>query len=165
MSAEIAKLVRTAISQTRALARGLSPVVLDSNGLMSALKELAENTEKLFQISCRFQCDQPVLLQDNAAATHLYRIAQEAVNNAIKHGQAKHVTIQLMIARPRILLLIQDDGTGRPKIPAKHQGMGLRIMQYRAGMVGGTLAVQRDPDGGTRVTCSFQSRNRQPPDP
>ena len=68
---------------------------------------------------------------------------------------------------PRILLLIKDDGVGPPKIPAKHQGMGLRIMQYRAAVVGGSLAVQRGSDGGTRVTCSFQSQNQnvQPTDP
>ena len=162
-AAEIAKLVRAAISHTRDLARGLSPVVLESNGLMSALKQLAENTEKLFRVSCRFQCDQPVLLHDNAVATHLYRIAQEAISNALKHGQARHVTIHLTIAPPQIVLLVKDDGVGLPKIPRKHQGMGLRIMQYRAGMVGGSLTVQRDPDGGTSVACSLASRKKKPP--
>src|SRR6266542_2846028 len=90
---EIARHVREAITHTRNLARGLSPVQLDANGLMSALQELAVNVEKMFKIECRFQCDEPILVQNNEAVTHLYRIAQEAINNAIKHGKANRIII------------------------------------------------------------------------
>ncbi len=162
---EIAGHVREAISQARSLARGLSPVVLESEGLMSALQELAAGTEKMFRINCQFQCRPPVLIGDHAVATHLYRIAQEAVSNAIKHGKTKQVEIRLQAAGEKIILMVKDYGVGLPKILPEKRGMGLRIMQYRAGMIGGTLVVQRDLDGGTSVICSVQNklgqRNRQ----
>ncbi len=85
-AAKIVKLVNEAIHKARELSRGLLPVVSDAGGLMSALEQLAAEVEDLFGISCRFECDQPVLIHDNDAAMHLYHIAQEAVNNAIKHG-------------------------------------------------------------------------------
>jgi PAS domain S-box-containing protein len=88
-TAELAKLVREGIEQTRTLARGLSPVMLEPDGLMNALQELAINTEKTFNISCACNCPSPVLIHDNALATHLYRIAQEAVHNAVRHGRAE----------------------------------------------------------------------------
>jgi PAS domain S-box-containing protein len=151
---EIARYVRDAISQTRLLARGLSPVTLESEGLMSALQELAVNAEKLFGIVCHFEYPQTVLVHQPAIATHLYRIAQEAVSNAIKHGKAKTVTIQLRRAGERTILSIVDNGQGLPKVIPK-QGMGLSIMRYRAGMISGELSVENSPGGGTRVRCSI----------
>ncbi len=150
---EIAKYVREAIGQTRLLARGLSPVMHGAEGLMTALQELAVNTHKLFGVRCTVECDPPVLLPDHAVATHLYRIAQEAVSNAIKHGKARHITIRLKAAGEKYILSVKDDGRGLPK-KVSQKGMGLRIMQYRAGMVGGGLMVERDLDGGTSVVCS-----------
>jgi signal transduction histidine kinase len=161
---DIAKHVRDAISQARFLARGLSPVVLESEGLMSSLKELSDSTEKIFRVPCEFHCDKPVLIEDNAVATHLYRIAQEAVSNAIKHGRAKRVQIHLKSNNDRLLLLVKDDGVGLPKVLPENRGMGLRIMQYRAGMIGGTLIVQREPSGGTSVTCSFRPCDKKEPE-
>jgi len=154
---EIAGHVREAISQARLLARGLSPVVLESEGLMSALRELTASTEKIFRVHCQFQCSPPVLVEEHAVATHLYRIAQEAVSNAIKHGKAKKMEIRLQAANRRTILTVKDYGVGLPKVLPEKRGMGLRIMQYRAGMIGGTLAVQRDPAGGTSVVCSLQT--------
>ncbi len=151
---DIAKNVRDAIGHTRLLARGLSPVTLESEGLMSALQELAINTEKIFRVACRFDCNPPVLVQDYPAATHLFRLAQEAVSNAIKHGKAKRILIRLKEERGRLALSIIDNGSGFPtKIP-KSKGMGLRIMQSRAGMIGGTLAIGRNAAGGTSVTVA-----------
>ena len=92
-------------------------------------------------------------------ATHLYRIAQEAVGNAIKHGHARHIVICLKTAPPRTILTIQDDGLGLPAVPPKPKGMGLRIMQYRAGVCGGSLAVQPGSRGGTSVVCSLSTPN------
>ncbi len=146
--------VRAAIAQTRSLARGLSPVTLESEGLMSALAELAVNTQKLFPVACQFACDPPVLLPDLAAASNLYRIAQEAVSNAIKHGRAKNIVISLATERGRVVLRVTDNGTGFPAKTSKPPGMGLRIMQSRAGMIGGTLVIERSASGGVRVTCS-----------
>ncbi|HWX19498.1 MAG TPA: response regulator [Candidatus Binatia bacterium] len=151
---DIARHVRDAIAQTRALARGLSPVTLESEGLTSALQELAANTEKMFGLACRVECPRPVEIRGPAVATHLYRIAQEAVSNAIKHGQAAEVVIRLESARGRTRLSITDNGRGFPKTPPKQPGMGLHIMQYRAGLIGGSLALQKNPAGGTIVVCT-----------
>ena len=151
---EIARHVREAIGQTRLLARGLSPVTIESEGLMSALQELAINTEKMFRVVCVFECEPPVLVHDPAVATHLYRIAQEAVSNAIKHGKARRIVIRLRDAGERNVLLVKDDGVGLPKVLPKTKGMGLHIMRYRAGMIGGAFMVERDLDGGTSVVCS-----------
>lgn len=151
---EIAGHVRDAISHTRSLARGLSPVTLESEGLISALHELATNTEKFFQVQCRCSFDEPVVVQDKAAATHLFRIAQEAVSNAIKHGKAKRLAISLQNSRNRIVLKVSDNGCGFPKHAPKNRGMGLRIMQSRASMIGGAIAVEANAGGGVDVTCS-----------
>ncbi|MDQ5986545.1 MAG: hypothetical protein CSYNP_02275 [Syntrophus sp. SKADARSKE-3] len=128
---KIRSLISEAVDKTRGLARGLCPVHLVANGLESALMELAENTENLFHVTCLFECDHPVFIHDNALATHLFYIAQEATQNAIKHGKAKHIKIDLSADGGKILLQIKDNGSGIPdKISTK--GMGLRIMSYRA---------------------------------
>jgi PAS domain S-box-containing protein len=154
-AAKIVKLVNDAIHKTRELSRGLLPVVSDSHGLMSALQMWAAEVEDLFGVSCRFQCDSPVLIHDNTTATHLYHIAQEAVNNAIKHGRPRNVMIRLTEENRRGTLAIRDDGTGFGEVPAARAGMGLHIMNYRAGMIGGVLEVQPNPNRGTIVTCIF----------
>jgi PAS domain S-box-containing protein len=154
--AEIAKQVREAISQTRLLARGLSPVVLESEGLMSALQELADYSERMFRVSCQFHCPEPVLIENHTTATHLYRIAQESVSNAVRHGKAKRILIALTRGPHRIRLEIKDNGVGLPPDVSKANGMGLRIMQYRAAMIGGILEIQRNAEGGSSVACSIQ---------
>ena len=159
---DIARNVRDAIRHTRLLARGLSPVTLESEGLMSALHELALNTEKIFRVTCRFDCDPPVLVTDYPAATHLFRLAQEAVSNAIKHGRAKRILIRLKEERGRMILSIIDNGTGFPAQIPKSKGMGLRIMESRAGMIGGTLAFERNAGGGASVTVTAPSRVARP---
>jgi PAS domain S-box-containing protein len=156
----ILKLVNEAINKTRELARGLRPVVSDAEGLMLSLQRIATEVADLFRISCRFQCDEPVLMCDVGAATHLYHIAQEAVNNAIKHGNAQDVLIALSRVDEAGALTIEDDGVGFPAIAASDSGMGLHIMRYRASMIGGTLQVERADHGGTRISCQFPFRNR-----
>jgi PAS domain S-box-containing protein len=152
---KILKLVNEAIDKTRELARGLRPVVSDAEGLMSALQQIATEVEDLFGICCRFECHEPVLISDVSAATHLYHIAQEAVNNAIKHGNARDVLITLSRMDGSGALTIRDDGVGFSAAPANGAGMGLHIMRYRASMIGGVLQVERDDGGGTRVSCLF----------
>jgi PAS domain S-box-containing protein len=146
-----------AIGQTRNLARGLHPVKPEPNGLMSALQELASQTKTLFNVRCRFTCRQPVFIEDITTATHLYRIAQEAVTNAIKHGKSGIIQISLTQTAARIVLAVRDNGVGLPTSPRKHRGMGLRIMQYRAGTIGGSLDIQRETGGGTSVVCSVHT--------
>jgi PAS domain S-box-containing protein len=143
-----------AIGQTRSLARGLHPVKPEPNGLMVALKDLASRTETLFNVRCRFLCRQPIFIEDNKTATHLYRIAQEAITNAIKHGKPGRVEISLTQTPGRINLAVKDNGVGLPTRPHKNPGMGLRIMRYRAGTIGGSLAIQKGAGGGTTVACT-----------
>jgi PAS domain S-box-containing protein len=153
---EIAEHIREAISHTRKLARGLSPVELEANGFVSALRELAENVKKLFRVECRVECPQPVAVRNNVFATHLYRIAQESINNAVKHGKAKRISISLKPAGEKIALTISDDGIGFSPETKKSGGMGTHIMKYRAGVVGATLDMRSGIDGaGTTVTCLF----------
>ncbi len=158
-AAKIVKLVNEAIHKTRELARGLLPVLSDSQGLMSALQLWAAEVEDLFGVSCRFQCQTPVLIHDDTMATHLYHIAQEAVNNAIKHGEPHSVLIRLTSEQGRGTLLIKDDGKGIAVNPANTEGMGLHIMNYRAGVIGGVLEVRPDIPRGTVVTCTFPVRD------
>lgn len=156
-AAEIGKLVIQALAQTRNLARGLFPVELENNGLVSALRELASSVERMFAIKCEFQCEGTIVVQDNVLATHLFRISQEAINNAFRHGQAKNVAVTLSTAGEKVVLQIKDDGTGYKQQP-KHDGLGLKIMQYRARRIGGSFEIQAAPKGGTVVTCSFSQK-------
>lgn len=155
-AADIARHVREAIGQTRSLARGLSPVDLDSDGLMSALRELALNVGKLFQVECCFRCDEPIHIHSNAVASHLYRIAQEAINNAVKHGKATRILVTLKLANGDACLTVADDGAGIPANLPNTEGMGLRIMQFRAGVIGAKLEIRRANGKGTVVTCTFK---------
>ena len=154
-AAKIVRLVNEAIFKTRELARGLLPVLSDAQGLMSALQLWAVEVEDIFGISCHFDCQAAVLIYDDAMATHLYHIAQEAVNNALKHGHAHKILIRLTAENGRGLLVISDDGAGIAENRGSSHGMGLHIMNYRAGMIGGTLEVAPSPLQGTTVTCIF----------
>ncbi|HEY4767253.1 MAG TPA: PAS domain S-box protein [Candidatus Sulfotelmatobacter sp.] len=160
-AAKIVNLVNQAIYKTRELARGLLPVVSDAEGLMSALEQWAGEVQDLFAVSCRFQCLAPVLIHDDTVATHLYYIAQEAVNNAIKHGHARQIVIRLAAVRHQGALTIQDDGCGIGNIVPGNKGVGLHLMNYRSRMVGGSLEVQRVGGGGTAVTCLFPLDDQQ----
>jgi len=145
--------LRDAIRQSKALARGLSPVELQANGLMSALEELTSNVSDLFRVKCTFRCSAPVLVSDNAAATHLFRIAQEATTNAVKHGKAHRIEIELTCDPKRLMLSVLDDGKGFNPGEPRQNGMGLSTMNYRAKLIGGTLTVNPGKHSGTVVTC------------
>jgi signal transduction histidine kinase len=157
-AAKIVKMVNQAIDNTRQLARGLHPVAAEPLGLMSALKKWASEVEELFHIQCSFQCEKTLRIYDVNLATHLYRIAQEAVNNAIRHGKSRNILIGLSGKNGTGVLSIQDDGEGFPKTPASPPGVGLSIMSYRADMVGGSVKVQPNEGRGITVTCMFPVR-------
>ncbi len=157
-AAKIVKLVNEAINKTRELARGLLPVVSDARGLMSALQQWASEVEDLFGVSCRFQCFVPVLIHDDTVATHLYYVAREAVNNAIKHGHPSRIVIRLAANQEQGVLTVTDNGSGIADIPANNTGMGRHLMNYRARVIGGSLEIQRLATGGTMVSCSFPVR-------
>ncbi len=158
---EIVDLIDQAITLTRGFARGLNPVRLEADGLMMALIELASNMEKLFGIACAFTYDRPILLSDNAAATHLYRIVQEALNNAIKHGKADKVTISMKQDGDTCVLTVEDNGVGIGNTVSQGKGMGLNIMQYRASMIGAVLEIKNNAAGGALISCTFSNRPGQ----
>jgi signal transduction histidine kinase len=122
---------------------------------MSALKRWASEVEDLFSISCTLRVDEPVLIYDANMSTHLYRIAQEAVNNAIKHGQAKNIIISLAASEECGILKIENDGLGLAEPPRNGTGMGMQIMNYRARMIGGSLKVECGGGRGLAITCRF----------
>src|SRR6476660_4098522 len=126
---EIAKLLQDASARTRDLARGLSPVDRDEGGLESALEELASSTSTLAEISCTFLCPEPAQILDNTLAVHLFRIAQESVSNATKHGHAKSVVIALESSEGIVSLRVSDDGIGFDPARSARKGMGLNIMR------------------------------------
>lgn len=152
--AEIVRLISSANMRAREMSRGLMPVMLDSAGLMDALDELANSTQRVFRVSCRFRCDHPVKILDNNVAIQLYRIAQEAVANAIKHSKADRIAITLALRGNSIVMSVKDNGIGIPDhSPHKGTGMGLLTMSHRARMMGGTLGVDHDESGGTIMRC------------
>jgi two-component system, LuxR family, sensor kinase FixL len=154
-AAKIAQLVTQSLTQARDLARGLYPVELESDGLAGALRELSVNTAELFHVHCTFTCESGITVRDRTAASHLYRICQEAIHNAIKHGRAQRVSISLETGADRASLTILDDGVGFVEKQERKPGLGLRIMHFRANKIGASLTVQPRPEGGTWVTCSF----------
>lgn len=144
--------IRRAITQTRELAHGLSPIAAEGEGLMDALVELARMTTST-GIACDFQCPQTVTIGDSGVAAHLHRIAQEAVTNALKHAKAKQIRLRLEDHGTAIELSIEDDGRGLPRRKSSQGGMGLQIMQHRARLIGGILSVESVAKKGVRVVC------------
>jgi PAS domain S-box-containing protein len=146
-----------AIDHTRILARGMAPVALEKNGLASALHELTQSLRKLFAVDCTFEAKSNVAIDDVIAATHLYRIAQEAMTNALKHGQATRIRVSLERAGDEAILRITDNGRGFSQVTAnKAQGMGLRTIRYRAGMIGAYLQIESRLNRGTTISCTFR---------
>ena len=149
----ILDLVNEGIRQTRDLARGMDPVDLEVAGLPAALQTLAAQTSEHFYTACKFSCNQGSLAVDKSIGLAMYRIAQESIRNAINHGKAKHISMDLVIGQTQICLTIRDDGGGFHLEDSHKSGMGLRIMRYRAGAVGATLTIQSQINIGTDVVC------------
>ncbi len=163
----ISKLVNKANKHTRGVARGLFPVRLEENGLFSALEELARDAGAFFNTRCEFYCDKAALVNDHTVALHLYYIAQESILNAVKHGKARWIEVRLTTANDDdCLLTIRNDGATLASLPTHGHGMGIRIMKYRARMIGATILIQSLPSGGMQVQCQFireAKRGRMPP--
>lgn len=155
---KVVELVEEGIALSRKLAKGLHPIELEAEGLMEALDELAATTSDLFKVSCKFECDSPVLIRDTTVSGHFYRIAQEAISNAIKHGKAKEIIITLEVLDDGIALQVKDNGIGLPDVPPKNAGMGLRIMGHRAGIISATFSAKRAEEGGTIVSCFLRTQ-------
>jgi len=155
---DIAHVLDGAITKAREVARGLYPVKIASGGLSSALRELATDVSSQLHIDCAAECAENVLANDIAVATHLYRIAQEAVTNAVRHSRATHIVIGLHLVGGAVTLSVSDNGIGMPAEFDSLTGMGLHTMQYRARIVGGRLEIERRECGGTRVICSIHAK-------
>lgn len=151
---QIGDLLRTGLDEARNLSHGLHPVKDDPNGLSDALAQLSKTVTNLFCIRCFFRCASPVFVEKPATATHLFRIAQEAVNNAIKHGEASKVLIGLRYAEEGIVLSIRDNGVGIDD-HTPSTGMGMQIMKHRAAAIGATVTIRRAEKHGTLVTCTL----------
>jgi signal transduction histidine kinase len=155
---ELAKLLQDAVVQTRDLARGLVPVPMDEAGLVSALETLALSVTRLQGINCTFETEGSPHGYEEKSAMHLYRVAQEAVNNATKHGKARNICLSLTAAQGQTTLCIADDGRGFARSEPS-TGMGLNIMNYRARLIGGDLQIMQRKNGGTVVSCTIPQTN------
>lgn len=154
---EMSRMLREAIAQTRFLARGLVPVGSDPDALRNGLMELASRIDALGRVRCRFECPVPVEIGKADVAAHLYRIAQEAVNNAVKHSEAASVVIRLIREGEGLLLEVSDDGKGLQK--TSRHGLGLGVMRYRANIIGAELAVSSKRGGGVTVSCRLSAKS------
>ena len=152
---KISVMINEVIDQTRGVARGLFPVRLDEKGLVASLEELASNASEAFKIQCNFMLEGPPVTVENEIALHLYYIVLEAVANAAKHSGASTVEITLQPTDDRWLLIVRDTGCGFSLAATNHDGMGLRILKYRARVIGATLSLQSQPGSGTTVSCLF----------
>lgn len=167
-AAQVVDLVEQAVRRARDIARGLQPLQLATAGLPAALQELAATVERMFPIRCHFSGDAAITLEDPATPIQLYRITQEAITNAVRHGRAQNVYIDLVEVEGRVILTVEDDGLGidhaAPPAPATApHGLGVRTMRHRARMIGATLTLEPADGGGTIVTCKLPARHATPP--
>jgi len=152
-AAKMGEFLRQAIAQTRALSHGLTPFMLAADGLQAGLEELAQRTDSLGRARCKFVCLSPVPLKDSEAAGHLFRIAQEALNNALKHAAASEIVLSLAERDGVVELRIADNGKGLPKTARRRDGMGLQVMQHRANAIGAELKIESISGKGVMVSC------------
>jgi PAS domain S-box-containing protein len=156
ISEEITGLVYKIITRVRMLSRELYPPNLVENEITYTLQQFAANTSSVFDISCTFSQDPDLVISDIFISTQIYYIVREAVNNSIKHGQARHIIISLTRDKNDVILVIEDDGIGRPETMDKYKGLGLRIMAYRMGTMNGTFTIfDNYKSGGVIVFCTF----------
>jgi PAS domain S-box-containing protein len=156
---DIISLVNGAIESTRAMARGLAPVGADRGGLIAGLQSMAVRGMERYGVRAHFNTSlkEPLTL-DDGAATHLYRIAQEAFTNAIRHGRVTQVTIELATTDGTLTLSVQDNGRGFDERNASNNGMGMKLMRYRAQMLGGDVIIVNNMGGGVIVRCTCPHR-------
>jgi len=155
------ELIEEAIDLTRKLAKGLFPLELEGEGLASALQELCRSTADRYRVKCEFIGDPQTAALDSITATYLYRIAQEAVTNAVKHGHISQVNVGLSRLDGDLVLSISDDGIGLPRSMPVDRGLGLRIMASRASNIGATFSVENKSEGGVIVVCGLPVKSRE----
>ncbi len=155
---QITDMIRNAVDHARLLARGLSPIDFSNDGLMTALGKLVQSTEKLFRIPCEFECRNEIQLGNHEVATHLFRIAQEALNNAVKHSKGTKVVVRMERIDDTLSITVYDNGIGFSDTvkEGESSGLGMHTMSYRARIIGAILSTSHNPEGGLTVTCRFR---------
>ena len=161
LATRLADGLREAISQLRALSRGLMPVDIDTEGFMNSVQNLIADIRSQSNISILLTIQDRVKISDNTSAMHLYRIVQEALNNAIKHADASRIEVGMGIEGTRGCLLVRDNGKGLAVTPEKSTGLGLRIMQHRCGLIDAQLQINSSYKEGTEIKCYFSIENNQ----
>ena len=154
--ADIIKIIDEAIIQTKTLAKELYPVKIQSDGFISALQDYAMQVNRMYGVRCQLEVDQPLLIQDHSVATHLFRIVQEAVNNAVHHASADQITIQIAVEDGLRSVRIRDNGVGLPEQFEKLKGVGVNSMKYRANVIGASFSIASKGTNGTVVACTWQ---------
>ena len=149
------QLIRTS-QKVRQISHGLMPVIVEAGGIIPALENLADQTREFYHIDCSFHGDDITDKQDNFVATHLYRIIQEAVQNAVKHGHARNIRIVLQKDGNEMAITVRDDGVGFPPEMPRKGGIGLQIMQHRASLIGARLSFESRLNLGVTLTCQFK---------
>jgi len=150
--------LREAVTLTRNLSRGLVPVGTGPEALQNGLADLAERTSEIGGVLCRFECRSPLPALDPSTAGHVYRIAQEATNNAVKHAHAGRVAVRLEKRDGGLMLEVADNGTGMRQQGRERLGLGLGLMRHRANVIGGELTIVSVPGKGVTVTCTVPIR-------
>jgi PAS domain S-box-containing protein len=157
----IATGIQQALRGVRSAVQGLVPVEVDASGFMVALEKLVAQTQTNCGVDCRIDSREPVEIDDNVVATNLYRIVQEAINNAVKHARARQIVVRPEACHGTLSVTVEDDGVGIAEHARQNGGMGLRIMQYRAGVIDAAFDVHPTNSGGTAVVCvvkNYRSR-------
>ena len=154
------ELVRTSIDIARHVARGLPPVDVPKAGLAYALNLLADDTREMCEVACTFTDRGAIAVEENSIATHLSRIAQEALNNAVKHGRPSRIDIELETTDSRGILRVNNDGAQLEPHGAAGTGLGMRIMQHRASAIEGVLSLGPAEAGGVALSCTFANPHR-----
>jgi signal transduction histidine kinase len=161
----ISELLNEATDEASKIARSVRPVEIDSRGLMMALRELAANIAQTYSVKCACEIRRPVFIHDNNVATNVYRIAEEAIANALQHGEATEIDLALSETKDCVTLSVRDNGRGLPANFAEDGGLGLHMMRYRARMIGGSVELRRNPAAagrGATIVCHFQKRAAAP---
>jgi len=150
--------LRETVTEARLISHSLAPVPLEGDGLMQGLRELALRTCRHKGVKCRLLCEPPVLVGEPSVATHLYRIAQEAVTNALKHGKARKIDIHLTEEAEVLKLCVENNGQPLPVKEQGRNGVGLNAMRYRAGLIGGALTIESGRRRGVKISCTLRRR-------
>ena len=158
-AAELAQSIPRILGQVQKIVKGLSPLEGGAEELVPALKALSASIEERTDISCRFKCRLRVPVRNDDVAVQFYRIAQEAVTNAVKHAEAQRIDVIVKTRQGRVLLEVHDDGIGMPTESLRTSGSGLHIMQHRARVIGGSLDIKQRPGGGTLVVCAIERKD------